>query len=84
MNQSEIERNILQSIIEVTLCEKEDFYESTKLADIEYLDSLDHIEIFMKIEQKCGITIADDKCEMLTKMPIRDIVDFVHSMVKEN
>lgn len=84
MNRNEIESNILQSIIEVALCEKGDFDLDTKIVDIDYLDSLDHIEIMMKIEKKCGVLIADDKCEMLTKISIRDMVDFVYSMIKTN
>ena len=84
MNRNDIESNILQSIIEVALCEKGDFDLDTKIVDIDYLDSLDHIEIMMKIEKKCGVLIADDKCEMLTKIPLKDVVDVIYNLGNVN
>lgn len=41
-------------------------------------DSLDMVEIIMRIEEQLGVTIDDEKAEQLNN--INDVVDYVHSL----
>lgn len=57
--------------------EKEKISVNVTLQDLG-ADSLDLVEIIMKLEEQFGIEIEDEKAEQLTN--ITEVVDYVHSL----
>ena len=74
-------KEIVKIVIEVANCEEKEVNENTRLSDIDYLDSLDHVEIFVKIERHYGILIPDDECEKLSRKTIKEIADHVQAKI---
>lgn len=83
MNKEELKiiKDIIRIVIEVAHCEEKEVNENTRLSDIDYLDSLDHVEIFVKIERLYGVLIPDDECEKLSRKTIKEIADHVQAKI---
>ena len=83
MNKEELKiiKDIIRIVIEVAHCEEKEVNENTRLSDIDYLDSLDHVEIFVKIERLFGVLIPDDECEKLSRKTIKEIADHVQAKI---
>jgi acyl carrier protein len=56
-------------------------YDNTRLSDIDYLDSLDNVEIFVKIERLYGVLIPDDELVKLSRKTIKEIADHVQAKI---
>lgn len=74
-------KEIIRIVIEVAHCEEKEVNENTRLSDIDYLDSLDHVEIFVKIERLFGVLIPDDECVKLSRKTIKEIADHVQAKI---
>ena len=47
-------------------------------------DSLDEIEIFMKLEDKFKITISDEDADMIKKYTIRRIIEYIEQRIAKD
>ncbi len=64
-------------IVEIISCSEDEVTMETSLKDDLGIDSLDAMEIAMSVEEKLGVTIAEDK---LAEMEyVKDIVSYVEA-----
>jgi acyl carrier protein len=64
-------------IVEIISCSEDEVTMETSLKDDLGIDSLDAMEIAMAVEEKLGVTIAEDK---LAEMEyVKDIVSYVEA-----
>lgn len=47
-----------------------------------YMDSLDHIEIVLEIENKFNITIPDNEITQIVKGTVNELVEYVYQKTK--
>jgi acyl carrier protein len=74
-------KKIINIVANVANCNADEFNELTRLSDIDYLDSLDHVFIFLEIEEEFGILIPDDHCNKLSNMTIQEIAEYVQAKI---
>lgn len=74
-------KKIIKIVSDVANCNVDEINELTNLCDIDYMDSLDHVEIFIKIEKEFGILIPDDHCDKLSNMTIQEIAEYVQAKI---
>lgn len=70
---------VIATMANVLNIDKKRIKQNTKIADLP-ADSLDLVEIVMKLEQKFDICIPDDKVEELTS--VRKVINHVNKAIK--
>lgn len=74
----DIENKVIQIVSEATKIEVANIKSETNFIDDLHLDSLDMVEMMMKMEDEFGVDIPEDKTEELKT--IKDVTDYLKSV----
>lgn len=85
MKEKYVKETVIDSIIEVkSNLNVEDIQETDHLEDDLGLDSLDHVELIMKLEKEFNIGIPDDEFENLKNTTVKELTDFTLSILERH
>lgn len=74
----DIENKVIQIVSEATKIEVANIKSETNFIDDLHLDSLDMVEMMMKMEDEFGVDIPEDKTEDLKT--IKDVTEYLKSV----
>ncbi len=80
MDKETIVKEVKFSIVEVNAYSEDEIHLESSLKDDLQLDSLDQVELIMKIEKKWDISISDN--EALDLIVVQDLVNLVEIKIK--
>ena len=77
-----MEQKVIALISEATTTDASKISENTNLVDDLDLDSLDLVELMMKMEDEFGIEIPEEEVEQLKT--VKDVVSYLQSATQKN
>lgn len=78
MTKEQIYDAVVEEIVELGLCEKDDLTAETNLRDGVKMDSLDAIELVMNIEERLDLEISDEVA--ISFSTVQEIVNHIWEM----
>lgn len=79
MEREEIEKKVNEAVIDVLDCESTEIMDSASLENDLCVDSLDAVEIEMKLEDSFGITLENAR----NCTTVKDLYDFVEKEISK-
>jgi acyl carrier protein len=76
-NQMELQQKVIQLVSDATKIDTNNITETTSFVDDLNLDSLDMVELMMKMEDEFGVEIPEDDTENLKS--IKDVVTYLEA-----
>jgi len=81
MKREEIKEIVIIAIVELTGFGYTDIEESNKFRDDLTMDSLDHIELTMDLENELNISINDSEVEKIDT--VKELIDYLDNVINK-